>query len=88
MGEGAEDWKKEWAMKWLEGSILSYVKGRITLAMLLGRIRRALESYSIRKEDVRAILSLIQDNPAYLPSLTKEEKESKVKTVLNALEGI
>ena len=88
MMDDAENWKKEWAMKWLEGSILSYVRGRITLAMLLGRIKRALESYSVKKEDVRAILLLIRDNPAYLPSFTKEEKDSKVKSVLNALEEV
>ncbi|RLE84452.1 MAG: hypothetical protein DRJ67_10555 [Thermoprotei archaeon] len=77
---------KEWALKWIRGSILSYVTGGITLRMVVGRIRRALKSYGVKKGEVIAIIDVIQDSPVYLPSLSRDEKASKLEPLRRALE--
>ena len=69
---------KEWALKWVEGSVLSYARERTSLNVVLGRIRRAVESYGVNRGDVRAIIEVIQKSPVYLPALSVEEKSIKL----------
>ena len=34
---------REWALKWIEGPVVGYIKGSTPLNILMGRIRRALK---------------------------------------------
>jgi hypothetical protein len=81
----AEPWTREWALKWVEGSVLSYAKGKTSLNILLGRIRRAIKSYGINRDDVLAIMDVIQKSPVYLPTFSKEEKSSKLNPLKEKL---
>lgn len=76
---------KDWAMKWVEGSILSYARGRITLNMVVGIIRRALNSYDLKMSEVLALINAIESSPVYLPSLSRAEKSARLKQVKEAL---
>jgi hypothetical protein len=79
---------REWAVKWVEGSIISYVRGRTPLNMVVGRIRRALNSYGLRMDEVEALIDTIENSPVYLPSLGKDEKAVRLKPVKEALTSL
>lgn len=56
--------QREWALNWLKGSIVSYMRGRISLTMLFGRVRRCLESYGITPSDIEVLIEIIVRDPA------------------------
>jgi hypothetical protein len=76
---------KDWAMKWVEGSIISCVKGKTPLNMVVGRIRRALNSYGLKMEEILALIDAVESNPVYLPTLSKAEKSIKLKPIREAV---
>jgi hypothetical protein len=76
---------RDWALRWVEGSILSYVRGGINLNILLGRIRSATTTYGVGRDEVLAIVGVIKDSPVYLPSLSKDEKISRLAPLIEAL---
>jgi hypothetical protein len=76
---------KDWAMKWVEGSIISCVKGKTPLNMVVGRIRRALNSYGLKMDEILALIDAIENNPVYLPTLSKVEKSIKLKPIRDAV---
>jgi len=75
-------------LKWIEGSIVSYLKGKTPVNILIGRIRRAIESYGVTPGDIQLLISSIASNPAYLPSVSIEEKRSKLKPIEEELEKL
>jgi hypothetical protein len=79
---------KDWAMKWIEGSIISCVRGRTPLNMVVGRIRRALNSYGLRMDEILALIDAVESNPVYLPTLSKAEKSARLKPIKEALIGL
>jgi len=79
---------KDWALKWIEGSTVSYITGRTSLNILLGRIKRAVEDYGVDKSEVLAIIDVIERSPVYLPSLSREEKGSKLEPLRRAVENM
>jgi hypothetical protein len=72
---------KDWAMKWVEGSIISCVKGKTPLNMVVGRIRRALNSYGLKIDEILALIDAVESNPVYLPILSKAVKSIKLKPI-------
>jgi hypothetical protein len=76
-----------WALKWVEGSIVSYMQDRISLKILIGRIKKAVASYGVGEKEVLAIIGVIQSSPVYLPSLSQEEKAHRLAPLLEALTG-
>jgi len=76
---------KEWALKWVEGSIISCVKGRTPLNMVVGRIKEALNSYGLKMDEILALISAIESNPVYLPTLNKAERPARLKPIKEAL---
>lgn len=85
MGYGLGD-TREWALKWIEGSLISFLRGRTPLNMLIGRIERAIESYGVSPTDVLSLIALIENSPLYLPSLPAEEKKARLKPVKEVVE--
>jgi hypothetical protein len=79
---------KDWAIKWVEGSIISYVRGRTPLNMVVGRIKRALNSFGLKTDEVLALIEAVESNPVYLPSLSKAEKSVRLKPIKDALIGL
>ena len=70
-------------MKWVEGTILGFAKGRLELNRAVGMLRRALDV--VKEGELRAIFANIESNPIYLPSMTPEKKKAKVKPLREAL---
>ncbi|NIR87251.1 hypothetical protein GWO13_06650 [Candidatus Bathyarchaeota archaeon] len=64
---------------------MSYTNGGISLNIILGRIRRAMERYGIKRGNVLAIIELLQKNPVYLPLLSEEERFSKLRPLKKML---
>jgi hypothetical protein len=79
---------KEWAMKWVEGSIISCVRDRTPVNMVVGRIRRALSSYGLKTDEILALIDAVESNPVYLPTLSKAEKSVKLKPIREAVAEI
>jgi len=79
---------KDWAIKWVEGSIISCVKGKTPLNMVVGRIRRALNSYGLKMDEILALIDAVESNPVYLPTLSKAEKSARLKPIKDALIGL
>jgi hypothetical protein len=77
---------REWALKWIEGSLISLIKGNTPLNIVIGRIKRSIESYGVKPRDVMSLISSIESNPVYLPSLSSEEKTTKLKPVKDVIE--
>jgi hypothetical protein len=43
---------RDWALRWVRGSVESYLLGRTSLEVVRGRVRRAVESYGVSPEEV------------------------------------
>jgi hypothetical protein len=76
---------KDWAMEWVEGSIISCIQGRTPLNMVVGRIKRALNSYGLKIDEILALIDAVESNPVYLPTLSKAEKSVKLKPIRKAV---
>ena len=83
MGYLDESFAYKWARKWVEGSILSYVNEKITLNMVIGRIKRVIKSYGISKEEILAIISEAQKSCHSIPN--GEHKLQLLKGIVEKL---
>ena len=83
---GMSDFSRKWALKWVEGSIIGYIKGSTPLNILIGRIKRSITSYRVTMEDVEAIIDMIERNPVYLPDLPRQQKLTRIKLLRGAME--
>jgi len=77
---------KSWALKWLEGSLISFVRGSTHLNLVIGRIEKCIKSYGVKVDEVKAMIEAIEQNPAYLPTLPAEEKIARLKPMKDVLE--
>ncbi len=82
------DFTREWALSWVRGSIVGYVKGSTPLNIVLGRIRRALESYGVTPDDIELLLRSIEADPSALPYMEPFAKRAKLDELRRALGGI
>jgi len=69
---------KEWALKWAQGVILGFCRGKIELNRVIGMLRRA-EKYGVKSDELLSIIEVIEESPVYLPFMSNEEKRSKLK---------
>jgi len=66
----------------------SYILGRTRLEVVKGRVRRAVESYGVSLEDVRAVVSsLLVDPLVDVPRELREERIRLLTDFLRQLEG-
>jgi len=66
----------------------SYILGRTRLEVVKGRVRRAVESYGVSLEDVRAVVSsLLVDPLVDVPRELREERVRLLADFLRQLEG-
>lgn len=79
---------REWGLRWIKGSILGYIKGSTSLNIVLGRIKRGLESYGITFNDVIILLKVLEIDPTYLPSINKKDKNLKLEILKRELQKI
>ena len=76
---------REWALKWVEGSVVSYIRGSTPLNILLGRIRKALKM-GVTLNDVDLLLKSIEVDPKY--SIPVEVRREKIEELRKALESL
>ncbi|WP_338603315.1 hypothetical protein V6M85_04080 [Sulfolobus tengchongensis] len=76
--------QRKWALNWIKGSVISYISGKISLNVLLGRMEKSIKDYNVTVNDVKSLLnSLLLD-----PTLdVDEEVRKKVEEVLKFLES-
>jgi len=80
--------ERSWALRWVRGSVGSYILGRTRLEVVRGRVRRAIESYGVSPEDVRAIVSSLLSDPLLdVPRELREERVRPLMDFLRQLEG-
>ena len=77
---------REWALKWVEGSVVGYIKGSTSLNLVLGRIRKALKSYEVTLNDIDLLLKNIEVDPKY--TMPVEVRREKIKELRKALENL
>jgi len=66
---------KDWALKWLEGSIVGYFFGKTPLNVVKGVVKRVIESYGVKPGEIGAIISLKTLDPALnISRKTREER--------------
>uniref|UniRef100_A0A7J2TC18 Uncharacterized protein n=1 Tax=Ignisphaera aggregans TaxID=334771 RepID=A0A7J2TC18_9CREN len=78
--------EREWALKWLKGSVESYFRGKTSLQIVVGRIRRALKSYSVSLDDVKQIVNSLLLDP--LINIPKQVREERAKELLKTVEDL
>jgi len=77
---------RSWALNWVKGSIASYLRGNTPINMVKGRIKRAVESYGVKPEEIRAIVSLLQIDPSL--TIPRELREERAKSLLEFIEEL
>ncbi len=85
--EPDENFIKQWGLKWAEGVILGFVKGKVTFSRAVGMLRSS-KKYGVTNGELDGIMNAIESNPAYyLPAMTADEKASKLSLLRNALKN-
>ena len=79
------NFNREWALKWVEGSVVSYIKDSTSLNILLGRIRKALKM-GVTLNDVNLLLKSIEVDPKYPTPM--EVRRKKIEELRKALESL
>jgi len=77
---------RDWALSWIRGSIESYLRGKTPINIVKGRIKRAIESYGIKPEEVSTIISLLQVDPSL--TIPRELREERAKPLLEFIENL
>ncbi|MGC8988171.1 hypothetical protein [Infirmifilum sp.] len=75
---------KEWALRWLRGSIASYMRGKISLPMLIGRVKRCIESYGVSPSEVESLAQSIILDPGLMLG-GQEERQKVLEPLFNYL---
>jgi len=78
--------EREWALKWLKGSVESYFRGKTSLEIVVGRIRKALESYNVSFDEVKQIVNSLLLDPSI--NVPKDVREEKARELLKTVEDL
>ncbi|MBI3588634.1 hypothetical protein HY095_05545 [Candidatus Micrarchaeota archaeon] len=79
-----EEFLKSWRLKWAEGVVTGFVRGRMDRARAFGMLRRA-KAMGVTEKELNSIMQAIESSPAYLPAMSQHEKAAKVKEIREAL---
>jgi hypothetical protein len=77
---------RDWALSWIRGSIESYLRGKTPINIVKGRIKRAIESYGVKPEEIDAIINLLQIDPSL--TLPREIRKERAKPLLEFIEEL
>jgi len=62
------------------------LRGSTPVNIVKGRIKRAIESYNVKPEDVEAVISLLQRDPSL--TIPKELREERARPLLEFIEEL
>ena len=82
----SDEFTRDWALRWVRGSVESYIAGRTRIEVVKGRIRRAVRSYGVSPEEVGAIISLLQIDP--LLNVPRELRKERARPLLEFIEEL
>jgi hypothetical protein len=77
---------RDWALNWIRGSIESYLRGKTPINIVKGRIKRAIESYGVKPEEVGTIINLLQVDPSL--TIPRELREERARPLLEFVEEL
>ena len=86
MREVLQSFERDWALRWIRGSIESYILGRTPLELIKGRIKKAVKSYGVSPKDVNAIINSVLVDP--LINIPKELREERVKPLIGFIKDL
>lgn len=79
----SSEFGEQWFLSWAEGTILGFMRSRIELNRAKGMLRTAMKN--IGEEKLSLIIMNIEQNPIYLPSMSREEKVERLKILKKEL---
>jgi hypothetical protein len=77
---------RKWALNWIRGTIISYLSGNTPINIVKGRIKRAIESYGVKPEEVGTIINLLQVDPSL--TIPRELREERARPLLEFIEEL
>jgi len=77
---------RDWALNWIRGSIESYLRGKTPINIVKGRIKRAIESYGVKPEEIGTIINLLQVDPSL--TIPRELREERARPLLEFVEEL
>jgi hypothetical protein len=77
---------RDWALSWIRGSIESYLRGKTPINIVKGRIKRAIESYGVKPEEVDTIINLLQIDPSL--TIPRELREERARPLVRFIEEL
>ena len=77
---------KDWALKWIEGFLVSYFFGKTPLHVVKGVVKMVIESYGVKPGEIGAIISLKTLDPAL--NIPRKTREERAKPLLEFIEKL
>jgi len=77
---------KDWALKWVEGFLVSHFFGKTPLNVVKGVVKRVNESYGVKPGEIGAIISLKTLDPAL--NISRKTREERAKPLLEFIENL
>jgi len=77
---------KDWALKWVEGFLVSYFFGKTPLNVVKGVVKRVIESYGVKPGEIGVIISLKTPDPAL--NIPRKTREERAKPLLEFIENL
>jgi len=77
---------RNWALNWIRGSIESYLRGNTPINIVKGRIKRAIESYGVKPEEICTLISLVQIDPSL--TIPRELREERARPLIEFIEQL
>ena len=72
---------KEWALRWVEGIVVSHLFGKTSLNIVKGVIRRATKSYGVKPRVIGAFKSLKTLGTAL--NMSRKTREERARPLLD-----
>jgi len=77
---------KDWALKWVEGFLVSRFFGETPLNVVKGVVKMVIESYGVKPGEIGVIISLKTLDPAL--NIPRKIREERAKPLLEFIENL
>jgi hypothetical protein len=77
---------KEWAFKWFEGFVVSYLFGKASLNVVKGVVRRATKTYGVKPRVIGAFITLKTLDPSL--NISRKTREERARPLLKFIENL
>ena len=77
---------KEWALRWVEGFVVSHLFGKASLNIVKGIVRRAAKSYGVKPREVGAFITLKTLDPSL--NISRKTREERARPLPEFIENV